>query len=106
VKTGNTAQFPGWPITVNMSDNDGRKPVAWLPELVFERATNPVVQVIEENTEGILYTVRVSGNRFQPRVYAPGKYTVKAGRDNPDGPSLSGIEATKRADAGQRTLKL
>ena len=34
-KEGERAQFPGWPITVAMADNDGRKPVAWLPELVF-----------------------------------------------------------------------
>ncbi len=106
VTNGGNAQFPGWPITVAMSDNDGRTPVAWLPELVFEGATNPVVQVIEENTGDILYAVRVTGSRFQPRVFSHGKYTVRVGRDTPNGLSLTGLESTEKAAAGQHTLKL
>ena len=105
-KAGDKAQFPGWPITVSMADNDGRKPVAWLPEISFEGATNPVVQVIEEKSGDILYTVRVQGDHFQPHVYAPGKYTVRAGGDKPDGPSLSALEATDKDSAGKRTVKL
>jgi hypothetical protein len=105
-KDGDAAQFPGWPITVAMADNDGRKPVAWLPELVFAGAANPVVQVIEERTGDILYTARVSGDRFQPVVYAPGKYTVRVGRDVPDGPSTNGLEATSKIAAGRRTITI
>lgn len=26
-------QYPGWPITARQLDNDGRQPVAWLPEV-------------------------------------------------------------------------
>lgn len=106
VAEGDTAQFPGWPITVDAADNDGRKPVAWLPELVFEGAANPVVQVIGEATGEILYTVRVAGDRFRPPVYAPGKYAVKAGRDKPDGPSLTSLDAENEAAVSRRTLKL
>ena len=102
---GDKAQFPGWPITVSMADNDGRKPAAWLPLLVFEGAADPVVQVIEEATGSILYTVRARGDRFRARVYAPGKYTVKAGRDRPDGPSLAGLEAAPKASTGRCVLK-
>ena len=89
-----------------MDDNDGRKPVAWLPELLFEGAANPVVQVIEETTGDILYTVRAAGDRFQPRVYAEGKYTVKLGRDKPNGPTLTGLVATEHSAAGQRTVPI
>jgi hypothetical protein len=105
-KQGDAAQFPGWPITVAMADNDGRKPVAWLPELVFEGASNPVVQVMVEQTGDVLYTIRVAGQRFQPRVYAPGKYTIKVGADRPDGPALTGVVAAEKAAAGQRTVKV
>lgn len=103
---GDKAQFPGWPITVNVADNDGRKPVAWLPELIFTGAANPVVQVIEEKTGELLYTVRVSGDRFQPAVYQHGKYTIKVGRDKPDGAPMTGLEAKEKAAAGQLTLRL
>ena len=100
-------QFPGWPLTVSMPDNDGRPGAGWLPELVFETAADPVVQVVSEPTGEIVYTVRIKGDRFRPRVYAPGKYTVKVGRDRPDGPSLPGLEAAaKQEEAGQRTVKL
>ena len=104
-KDGDKAQFPGWPITVPMDDNDGRKPVAHLPTLVFEGAANPVVQIIAEATGEILYTVRVRGDRFQPRVYAPGKYTVKAGRDKPDGAVIEHLQAADRAGAGEREIR-
>jgi hypothetical protein len=32
VDDGPQAQFPGWPITVAIADNDGRTPTHWLPE--------------------------------------------------------------------------
>jgi len=102
----NAAQFPGWPITVSAADNDGRRPVGWLPELVFEGAADAVVQVVEDATGDVLYTVRASGGRFQPRVYAKGPHTVKVGRDRPDGPSLAGLEPSEKGAAGSRTVRI
>ena len=104
VRQGDRAQFPGWPLTVAMSDNDGRSVAGLLPELIFTGATNPVVQVIAEATGEVLYTVRVPGSRFQPRVYAPGSYAVRVGREKPDGPMLSGLQSAEKSAAGQRTL--
>jgi hypothetical protein len=86
------SQFPGWPITVAMGDNDGRKVHAELPEVKLDGVTKPVVQVIAESTGEILYTVRSQTESFKPRVYAPGKYTVKAGKDKPDTVVSSGLE--------------
>jgi hypothetical protein len=106
IEDGDTAQFPGWPITVAMADNDGRKPAAWLPELAFQGAVSPVVQVIDEETAQVLYTVRVQGDRFHPHVYASGKYTLRIGRDAPDGPSLNGVEAKPKHASGQRTISI
>jgi hypothetical protein len=101
VKQGNKAQFPGWPITVDMDANDGRTVAGWLPELRFRGFADPVVQVVEEATGEILYTVRARGRSFQPRVYARGRYTVKLGRDQPDGPILAGLQAKPKPDAGR-----
>lgn len=105
-KQGDKAQFPGWPITVSMRDNDDRKPAGYLPELVFAGAANPVVQVIAEATGEILYTVRAQGGRFQPAVYAPGKYTVKIGREKPDGKTLTGLEPAAKGAAAQRNVEV
>jgi hypothetical protein len=87
-------QFPGWPLTVRNEDNDGRKPVAWLPELIIEGIDRPVVQVIDEASGEILYTIRASGNRFQPHVYSQGSFTVKIGRDRPEASGLTGLKAS------------
>jgi hypothetical protein len=103
-KQGEKAQFPGWPITVSMEANDGRKVAGHLPELIFEGDANPVVQVIEDKTGEILYTVRAHGGRFQPRVYAAGAYTVKVGRDKPDGQTIAALEAREESAAGQRRI--
>ncbi len=105
-KLGDKAQFPGWPITVAQDANDGRKVAGWLPELVFEGAENPVVQVIEEATGEILYTVRVQGARFQPRVYSTGKHSIKLGTDKPDTQTLAALEPKPKAESGQRVVKL
>ena len=95
---GQRTQYPGWPMTVAMEDNDGRKPVAWLPELVFKGATSPVVQVVEERSGEILYTVRVPGERFRPRVYSTTPHTVKVGQDKPDRVTLKSQTPAGRDD--------
>jgi len=103
---GDKAQFPGWPITVAMRDNDGRQPVAWLPELNFEGAANPVVQVIDESSREVLYTLRVPGDRFQPPVFSNGSYTVKVGRDRPNAQVFTGVRSQTKDAAGQQAIKL
>jgi hypothetical protein len=92
---------------VQNDDNDGRRPVAWLPDLVFEGADRAVVQVIAEADGDILYTIRVRGNRFQPHVFSPGSFTVRVGRDRPNGPSLTGVRAAPtREAAGTKRIRL
>ncbi len=80
---GDAAQFPGWPIKIRMLDNDGRKPWGYLPELIFEDRSDPVVQVIREGDGEILYTRRIQGSRFRPPVFGPGTYTIRVGADRP-----------------------
>lgn len=77
-------QFPGWPVSITAQDNDGRKVVGHLPLLKFENVLSPVVQVVNEDTEEVLYTIRANGDSFLAPVYQPGNYTVKIGRDQPN----------------------
>ena len=65
-RNGDKAQFAGWPVKFQMKDNDGRKRVGYLPEIVAPAETKPVVQVVNEESGEILYTVRVGSNRFRP----------------------------------------
>jgi len=72
-------QYPGWPKTIKQQDNYGRQAVAYLPRLEVSGMTDPVVQVIEESTGEIVYTLRIKGTSFRPKVFAKGTYTVKVG---------------------------
>ena len=84
VADGEKAQYPGWPITINSRDNDGRKITGYLPGFVVTGANKrPVVQVIDEATGEIWYTVRMADFRFSPPIYGDGPCTIRIGRENP-----------------------
>ena len=94
-------QYRGWPITIRQADNYAREAVAHLPTLVVKGLENPVLQVIEEARGEILYTVRMAGERFRPKVFALGRYTLRIGEPGTDDMrELTGIEA-RTEDQGE-----
>jgi len=95
---GEAAQFPGWPQTFRLQDNDGRKPTGYLPDLDLTReGATAVVQVIHDQTGETLYYRRLSNvSSFAPPVFAAGTYTVKVGTDRPDARTLTGLIPSKR----------
>lgn len=76
-------QYPGWPRTISQFDN--YNPPSWgkLGELTFD-IDNPVVQLIDADSNEILYTVRASGKTFSPGAPKGKTFIVKAGKDAPD----------------------
>ena len=50
-----------------------------LPEIQVAGIDNPVFQVINETTNKIVYTIRVAGQTYQPKVFRKGKYAVVVG---------------------------
>jgi len=72
-------QYPGWPITIKQTDNYRRKAVAYLPTIKVRGMTDPVVQVVDESNGEIVYTLRIKGTSFRPKVFKTGSYTVKVG---------------------------
>ncbi|MEQ1824397.1 MAG: metallophosphoesterase family protein [Pirellula sp.] len=106
-KKGDSEQYPGWPITVDISDNDGRKPVAWLPKIIVQGAVNPVVQVVDQASNEILYTTRIQGSEVQPPVFALGTYTIRIGRDRADASVVRDVSASiDKGKAGSKTVVL
>ncbi len=89
--SGPQEQFVGWPITVDLLQNYGRKAAGWLPRIQCNQ-TDPVVQVVDERNGEVVYTLRISGREWQPKVFAPGKYTVRIG-EGPGRKEWHGIEA-------------
>ncbi len=106
VSDGDTAQFPGWPITVQMAKNDGRRPVGWLREVRLQDAESAVFQVIHEETGEVLYTVRSAGASFRPPVYSEGHFTVKAGADQPESTVMKGEKPASESVSDPIELRL
>ncbi|MCF7974046.1 MAG: hypothetical protein K9N55_09550 [Phycisphaerae bacterium] len=74
-----TQQYPGWPKTIQQTDNYGRMPLAYLPALNIKGQTNPVVQIVDESNNDVVYTLRILGQSFSPKVFHEGTYTIKVG---------------------------
>ncbi len=72
-------QYPGWPITINQIDNFNRKPAAYLPNLTIKGMNNPILQIINENKNEIVYTLRIKDKTFKPYVFEKGTYTIRIG---------------------------
>ncbi|GAB4419203.1 MAG: hypothetical protein OHK0039_31390 [Bacteroidia bacterium] len=70
------AQYPGWPLRFGQQDNDGRRGDYLLPELLCD-VEEVVVQVFAEPLGEHVYTHRIGGTRYVPRVFAPGIYTLR-----------------------------
>jgi len=73
-------QFPGWPKTISLEDNFSKKAVAWLPTVKVTGMRNPVIQVISEDTGEPVYTLRIHGTSWRPKVFRKtGTFTVRVG---------------------------
>ena len=75
----NAKQYPGWPITIHQMDNYGRKAVAYLPIIQAVGKPDPVIQILQEPNNEVVYTIRIKGNTFRPKVFKKGTYTIKVG---------------------------
>ncbi len=87
-------QYPGWPRTIGQFDNYGRAAGAWLPTLEVKNGIDPVVQVVDEADGEIVYTVRIKGTSFRPKVFREGTYTVRVGEGD-RARALPGVRALK-----------
>ena len=75
--TARGTQMPGWPVTIDVVGTHARSAPAHLPTLRISGATNPVVQIVDEASGEVVYTLRIAGTSWRPHVFSPGKYTVK-----------------------------
>lgn len=73
-------QFSGWPLTLKLEELDGRKPVAWLPDLAIQGILDPVVQIIDQENNEIVKTTRAKYGYYRPGVFDANKiYTLRVG---------------------------
>jgi alkaline phosphatase D len=91
-------QFPGWPKTIKFTDNYGRKAAAYLPTIYVTGLKDPVIQVIDEANDQLVYALRIQGSSFRPKVFHEGKYTVKVG--DPDNGLLKTVSEVSSLPTG------
>ncbi|MCF7958291.1 MAG: hypothetical protein K9M57_07585 [Phycisphaerae bacterium] len=97
--------YPGWPKTISQEENYGRKAIAWLPKLEISGQNDPVVQIIDESNGDVVYTLRIKGTTFLPKVFMKGTYTIKVG-EGTDQTVLAGIKAVSLKNAEKMPLKV
>ena len=101
-QSASAKQFPGWPQTIKVQENYGRKAKAFLPTIELSGITNPVFQIINEKNNEIVYTIRVKENIFRPQVFEEGLYTIKAG--NPDTGKLKFFKNIQSLDLNKKQI--
>lgn len=90
-------QFPGWPVTINVADNYGRKVAAWLPKLSVTGVENPVIEVIREDDGELIHIQRIVGGEYQPGVFDVGSFTVRISEpESGKTKELNGLRALAR----------
>ena len=69
--------YDGWPITVNQLDNGFPSDGLTLGTIESPDVADPVIQVIDQSSGETVYSLRIQGKSFEPKVRRPGLYTVK-----------------------------
>ncbi|MDX1700272.1 MAG: alkaline phosphatase D family protein [Melioribacteraceae bacterium] len=75
----NAEQYPGWPVKINQDDNFASRQTEFLPRLIVNNYDGPIVQVIDESNNEIVYTKRILGKSFDPPLIKRGTYTIRVG---------------------------
>lgn len=73
-----SAQYPGWPITISQQDNYPLEGSNVLPTLNISTA-DQVVTITDTTTGEVVSSLRVHGTSCQPKVPKPGTYRVEVG---------------------------
>ncbi len=84
--------YEGWPVKFKQMDNYAKQPAAYLPALEISGRPDPVVQVIDEESQEVIYTLRIRGNSFRPPVFKKGLFTIVVG-EGESRKTLSKVEA-------------
>jgi hypothetical protein len=98
----NGGQYPGWPIVVNQLKQYDKAAKYILPQIKVSGMADPVIQVIDESNDQIVYTVRIKGETWQPRVFKNGSYKIRVGE--PDQDRVQILKGIKTTDSDQQHI--
>ncbi|SNR16613.1 alkaline phosphatase D family protein [Tenacibaculum jejuense] len=87
-------QYPGWPITIQQSDNYTIKNGYELPGLTISKP-DQVVTIHNSETNELISSLRIKGSKYQAKVPKEGLYTITIG-EGKNIRVLQNIKAKKR----------
>ena len=100
-------QFPGWPIILRLEELDGRRPVAWLPDLAIEGQDDPVVQIVDQASGKAVKITRASNGSYRPGVFDASKvYTLRVGEPGVSEVWWEARDLKPTAEPGGTSLKV
>ncbi|WP_341228414.1 alkaline phosphatase D family protein [uncultured Arcticibacterium sp.] len=70
--------YPGWPLTIHQSENDGRQALGYLP-LIKSKNKNQILKVFVSDRNEIVHSIRIQGYEHRPRVYENTSYRIELG---------------------------
>lgn len=86
-----SAQYPGWPITIDQADNFPMRGKPLLPKIMLP-GPNVVVTVTDSQTSEVVSSLRVSGTEYQPATPMQGSYDVAIG-EGADALMIRGLQS-------------
>jgi len=98
-----TNQYNGWPIIVDQTDNYKINNGFYLPKLKINKS-DEVVQIIKEDNNEVVFTLRIKGHSFQPQVDKAGNYTIIIGEGDFKY-RFEGIEASRKITSKEIIIK-
>ena len=72
-------QFPGWPRTIDLLQNHERKAMFHLPMIEVSGLLRPYLRIDHEESGEHVYSLRIQGGTFQPKVFQRGTYRITVG---------------------------
>ena len=93
-------QYPGWPRTIQQTDNYARRAVAYLPTIHVTGAEDPLVRIVDEGTGEWVYCLRINGSSFRPKAFHAGSYRVEVG----EGDARQVFEGVRADDGSDERL--
>ncbi|WP_299839984.1 alkaline phosphatase D family protein [uncultured Tenacibaculum sp.] len=94
VTDAKSKQYPGWPITIQQSDNYTIKNGYELPRLTISKPAQ-VVTIHNSETNELISSLRIKGSKYQAKVPKEGLYTITIG-EGKNIRILQNIKAKKR----------
>jgi hypothetical protein len=71
--------LPGWPVVVPLRNPGYERPYGYLVPIQVAGLQDPLMQIIDQDTNTSVYLERVRSHMALPRVYEEGTYTVRIG---------------------------